>query len=103
MDKREQIELLRNKVAALGQAEVARQIGYSASALSQLLGGTYKGEPENILNKVEEVFGSTTIACPLLGEIPLAKCAEHRNRPFAATNPQRVKQYRACRECGGRS
>lgn len=99
MTQHDRMDLLRAKVAELGQAEVARRIGKSDSAICQVLAGNYKGNPDNILALVEEQFGSATVNCPVLGEIPLKRCAENRRRPFAATNPTRVRLYRACKEC----
>jgi transcriptional regulator with XRE-family HTH domain len=94
--------LLTQQVGKLGQAEVARRLGYSPSAINQVIHGNYKGDATAILTKVEEIFGKTTIICPILGEITLGKCADNRKRPFAATNPIRVRLYRACKTCGGK-
>lgn len=91
--------LLRSTVGELGQAETARRLGYSASALNQVLHGTYKGGVDAFLLRVEEVFGSTVVICPVLGEITLGRCADEKRRPFAATNPLRVRLWKACREC----
>ncbi len=93
------MELLRQKVAELSQAEVARRIGYKDSAVSQVLSGSYKGSPDNILQRVDEVFGTTTVCCPPLGEISLGRCAEIRKRPLVATNPFSVQMWRACQKC----
>lgn len=100
MTTSDKMQLLRTKVAELGQAEVARRIGYSSSTISQVLSAKYTGDPATVLNKVEEIFGNSTVDCPYFGHpISLAVCAGHRARPFAATNPQRVQLYRACRNC----
>lgn len=96
------MDLLRQKVAELGQAEVARRIGKSSSAVSQVLSETYKGSPSAILQRVEEVFGQTTVICPALGEISMGRCAEIRKRPLVATNPFSVQLWRACKQCGGK-
>ena len=93
------LALLKRKVAELGQATVARALGYSPSALSQVLSGKYQGDVTNFLMRVDEVYGGSTVVCPVLGEIPLGKCAEHRKRPFAATNPVRVRLYSTCPSC----
>ncbi|PLX92152.1 MAG: hypothetical protein C0621_10390 [Desulfuromonas sp.] len=99
MTKTDLLALLRNKCDELGQATVARAIGYSPSAVNQALSGTYKGSLDNLLDKVEEVYGSSTVECPVLGIITLAQCGRHRRRPFAPTNPQRVVLWRACQKC----
>lgn len=95
----DRMELFRRKCADLGQATVARATGYSDSAISQALHGKYQGELDNLLAKIEEVYGSSTVECPVLGTITLAQCGTHRRRPFAATNPQRVRLFTACQRC----
>lgn len=100
------MKLLVDKTAQLGQAEVARRLGVSAAAVSQILSGKYNAAPDAILTRVIEVFGGLLVECPVLGKIPLGRCAEKRKLPFAATNPQRIALYRACQKCpqnGGRS
>lgn len=91
--------LLREHVAAKGQATVAKELGYSGSVISQTLSGSYGGRKDNVARRVVEVYGGQTVPCPVLGDLELSKCAQHRTRPFAATNPLRVALYRACQSC----
>ena len=91
--------LLRKAVAEHGQAATARAIGYSPSAVNQALKGTYGGSLDNLLAKVAEVYGSATVCCPVMGEVPLRRCAEERRKPFAPTSPQRARLFRACQCC----
>ncbi|MDL2320745.1 helix-turn-helix domain-containing protein [Desulfosarcina sp. OttesenSCG-928-B08] len=93
------MELLKAKVAELGQAPVARKLGYSPSAINQVLKGTYGGGLENLMRRVAETFGDQTVFCPVMGEIPLQRCAEERKKPFSATSPQRVRLFQACQDC----
>jgi transcriptional regulator with XRE-family HTH domain len=93
------MDILRRAVANHGQSEVARRIGRSPSALSQVINGKYQGDPATILELVEAEFASTTVDCPELGDIPLATCIEEREKPFRATSSQRVRLYRACQVC----
>lgn len=112
MTRPDLLDLLQKKIEQFndergqgGQARVARDLGYSAGAISQVISGKYP-DAGNILAKVEEIYGGISVDCPGLGyEIPLAKCGEWRRKPFAATNPQRVAMYRACKNCprGGKS
>lgn len=99
MTQADLMKLLNQKIDESSQANVARLLGISGSALSQLRGGTYNANPDAILQRVREVYGGETVNCPVLGEIPLGRCAEKRKLPFAATNPQRVALYRACQTC----
>jgi hypothetical protein len=43
-----------------------------------------------------------SIDCPIIGEIPLNICVDNQSRPFAATNPMRVRLHRACKACPNR-
>ena len=99
MTEHDAMTLLRQKAEDLGQAEVSRLLGYSKSTVNQVLHGVYKGGLNAVLIRVEEVFGSSTVECPVLGEIRLGVCAGHRNAPFAATNPMRVRLWQECRRC----
>jgi hypothetical protein len=94
------MQLLKQQVAELGQAEVARRLGYrSGSIICQILKGDYKGAPDNVLKRVIEVFGGLTVICPVLGEIPLSRCADERKKPFSATSHQAVQLWKACQKC----
>lgn len=100
MTEDDRLELLRRAVHEVGsQVKVAARLGYSSATISQALSGSYQGSLETVLVRVEEVFGNRVVECPLLGEISLGRCVTERRRPFSATNPQRVKMYRACRLC----
>ena len=102
MTQPDRMDLLRAKCKEFSQAEVGRRIGYSPSAINQAIHGNYQGDLTNLLTRVEEVFGQSTVPCPILGEITLGKCAENRKKPFAATNPIRVRLFRECQKCGGK-
>lgn len=99
MTRIDRMDILRRAVTNHGQSEVARRIGRSPSALSQVINGKYQGDPATILELVEAEFASTTVDCPELGDIPLAACIEEREKPFKATSSQRVRLYRACQTC----
>lgn len=99
MTTNDRLDLLRRAVDEHGQAEVGRRIGRSASAVNQVLHHKYNGNPARILELVAAEFGSETVQCPVMGEIPLARCTEERNKPFKATNPQRRRLFQACRTC----
>lgn len=97
------MKLLVEKVAEHGQADVARKLGVSAAAVSQILSGKYNAAPDAILGRVIEVFGGLSVECPVLGGIPLSQCAEERKKPFAATSHQRVALWKACQTCPRRN
>ena len=97
------LALLKTKCADMTQVAVARRLNYSPSAVNQALRGNYQGDLTNLLTRVEEVFGSTTVNCPQQGEITLGKCASNRALPFITVNPARVELWSACRDCEGKS
>ena len=99
MTKPDAMQLLIQQVAEHGQAEVARRLGKSGAAISQILSGKYQAAPDEILKRVIEVFGGLSVECPVLGEIPLRQCADERKKPFAATSHQRVALWKACQKC----
>jgi len=93
------MQLLRKAVDDHGQAEVARTIGYSASAVNQAIKGTYRGRLDKLLRRVAENYGNARVLCPVLGEITMRRCARERRKPACATSPLRARLYAACREC----
>lgn len=101
MTENDLITMLRQAVDEAGsQSAVARRIGYSPAAVSQVLSGKYGGDMGIFLAKVEEVYGSRQVDCLVLGRIGLSRCAEERRTPFSASNPVRVRLYRVCKVCG---
>lgn len=94
------LTMLATAVVAEGsQSAVARRINYSPAAVSQALSGKYAGDLATLLAKVEEIYGSRLVACPILGEIAITRCAVQRQTPFSASNPVRVRLFKACRAC----
>lgn len=92
------IETLRQACERESQSRVAARLGYSAATVNQVLKGVYKGRLDRVQERVESVLvGGRLVDCPVLGEIPRHECLDHQGQPFAATNPQRVRLYRACR------
>lgn len=92
-------ELLQQMVDRLGLQEVSRRIGYTKGAVCHVLKGSYKGNPGRILKATEDKFSQQAVECPVLGEIPLSRCVEERNRPPSSVNPIRVMLARACPQC----
>jgi transcriptional regulator with XRE-family HTH domain len=95
----DRMRLLQKAVTDQGQSAVARALGYSVSAINQVLHGKYRGSKDNVLQRVAEVFGTGKVRCPVMGPVNLSRCAAERAKPFAASSPQRVRLYFACRTC----
>jgi len=95
-------------VAALAEAcdresqnKVARQMGRSASLVSNILRNRYPADTSIIEDIVRGTFMSENVDCPVLGEIGKQVCRKWRSkaRQFENVNSQQVTMYRACNRC----
>lgn len=94
--------VLRQASKARKQSVVAAVIGYSATVVSQVLSGTYKGDLKAVQQKVEGALMGLTVECPVIGTLPRNRCLEYQRQPFAATNHIRVQFSRVCPTCPNR-
>ncbi|WP_210238405.1 transcriptional regulator [Brucella haematophila] len=80
------------------QSAIARKVGYSASAISQVLSNSYQnGDISRVEGAVRGALLAETVSCPIMGDIPHNTCLLWQRKPFAATNSNRVRMYQACR------
>jgi len=79
------------------QTQVARKIGYSSSVVSSVLNRKYKGSHPGVYAAIRASFMRTSIACPILGAIAGADCAENQ-RMTDPVSAKDVRVFRACRE-----
>lgn len=93
------LKVLREQCVNTSQAAVARRLGVSPALINQTLKGVYQGNMARVQALVEGEYLGRTVMCPVLDELPANRCMEYQSRPFAATNPLRVKLFRACRAC----
>lgn len=93
------IESLKAACATSSQSAVATRIGMSPAVVNQVLKGSYNGNLSNVQARVEGALMGITVDCPVVGDMPLNRCIENQLRPFAATNPLRVRLHRACKTC----
>jgi len=91
------MKVLRGHVERDGMRKVSQQLGRSKGCISDVLARKYKADTKRIEERVRGVFMNKKIECPQLGEISPAACQDWQQKPFAATNPERVAVYRACR------
>jgi hypothetical protein len=82
---------------AKGLRVTAKIIGYSASALSQAISDTYRGDIERVAEKVRGALMGFEVECPVLGAIGRHQCLDNQKLPFAVTNAVRTRLYHACR------
>lgn len=78
--------------------EQNRQTVGGIAMVSQVLKGVYRGNTGTLKGRVMGELLGQTVDCPALGSISRMKCVKNRELPFAATNPQRVRLYKACRD-----
>lgn len=90
---------LRRQCGLTSQARVAKVLGLSSATISLVLKGTYSGSLANVETRVRGAFLGSVVDCPILGEISSHVCQQNQRLKFAATSPQRVALYRACRNC----
>jgi len=81
------------------QKSVAERIGYSPAVVNTVLKGTYGAGLDAIELAVRGALLAETVECPVYGDLEGHRCLEYQRRKFAATNPVRVRLYRACRTC----
>jgi len=101
-------QILQQHVGEKGQAQVARELGYSAPAVSQILSDKYNGSLENFKARVMAVYGQYgNVSCPELGQITPLKCLETWKRANAVGlkcgNPRTAKLHKTCKNCPVRS
>ena len=83
-----------------GAARVASELRCHPSLVTQLRNQTYpESSAPKWYRKIVEKYGSETMTCPTLGEIPLIRCTEERNKPAGAPSAAYARQRRACRKC----
>lgn len=79
-------------------ARLRQQDGFpSPTIINQVIHGKYPGRSDRLQALVEGAYMQHTVHCPVLDEISKEQCESYQGRPFAATNPTRVKLYQACR------
>ncbi len=99
MTREDLLTTFRRKVDETNQGTVSKALGYSRSTINQVYHGNYGGDLTQFLVRVDEIYGSTVVPCPELGEIPLGECSDHRRRGSCTGNSFFVRMYRACQQC----
>ena len=88
---------LRTRVQESSQRAVAQAIGYTNAVVSAVLSNSYRGNLANVEMAVRGAFMGETVGCPVMGELPSHNCLEYQRQPYASTNSQRIRLYKACR------
>jgi len=79
------------------QTKVAQELSYSPAVINQVLAGKYKGNLERVAETVCSVYLGETVICPVMGELEKHRCRQFQKETFSATNPIRIRRFRACR------
>jgi hypothetical protein len=79
------------------QRAAAQAIGYSVAVVCNVLKNAYRGDMDKVETAVRGGIMRETVICPVLGEITKLVCLHNQAQPFATTNSQRIRIYRACR------
>lgn len=79
------------------QKKTSNLIAYSTSVVSNVLANKYPGVLEAVEQAVKGALLAETVNCPVYGDLKGHHCMEYQRKPFAATNPIRVRLYKACR------
>ncbi|NCJ06651.1 XRE family transcriptional regulator [Synechococcales cyanobacterium C] len=95
----EWVEVLRSACQKSSQGRVAKRLNISASAVSLILKGAYPADSSKIEARVRGEYMAERVDCPVVGDLSRRQCCDYQQLPFAATNPQRVALWRACRHC----
>ncbi|MBX3580799.1 MAG: transcriptional regulator [Rhizobiaceae bacterium] len=80
-----------------GLAGAEKRIGYSRSAISNVLAGKYTGDTARVAEMVRGALMAATVECPILGEIGRDRCLQEQKEPFRATSRHRAQLFHACR------
>ena len=81
------------------QKSVASFFGFFCAVVNQVLSGRNSSDMGAVEQAVKGALMHATVACPVAGELEMHICLEYQRLPFAATNPQRVALFKACRGC----
>lgn len=98
LDEHRGLAVLRDQVRRTSITQVARDLGYSHTAISLLLAGKY-GSGARIA-RAALAFYYERRHCPHLErEITGGECMTFAARPFSTHNPDDNRHWRACQRC----
>lgn len=93
------LDILRKACAESSQSAVGKRLGLTGSTISQVLAGKYCASTDAVEERVRGVLMNKTVDCPQLGELSAKVCLDWQAKPFAATNPLRVRMFKSCKTC----
>ncbi len=97
------LNILRDRVEALGLVAVAKELGTAKSTVSMVCNGKYPASTHKMQARVLATYGGQTVACPVLGAIDAAVCADNQARAkrigLRAGNPETLRLFKTCSNC----
>jgi len=93
------IVVLRLACTERSQKTIARDIGYSATVVNQVLKGIYPGDMGAVEQAVKGALMDSIVACPVLGEMRMDACLQQQRSKFSPINHTQVQLFRSCQGC----
>ena len=95
----EWVEELAKLADAEGLKGAGERIGYSGSAVSQVINNKYgNGDLGRVEEKVAGALMGAVVWCQGVGDdVPRHTCLDWQKKPFVASSPDRARMFRACR------
>lgn len=84
----------------VGQAAIAKRIGYSVSTVSYVLGNKYPGDLAKVEAAVRGALMGAKVMCPVFGEMDTDYCLAEQRKTHMTGTPERARLYRLCRGIG---
>lgn len=84
--------------------QVARECQIPRSSLSMLLSGDYPAASLDLVTRkhgarVVGLYRGAVLCQHLHRSIPAGECRSHAAAPMTMSDPEKLRQYRACRKC----
>lgn len=81
------------------QNQVAKKIGRSPAAISQVISNQYKGDMMAVLSDARAFLNDVKVLCPVLGNISKLDCKTNSNKDLSTASPLDVRLWKTCRNC----
>ncbi|MBK5949029.1 hypothetical protein CH339_04875 [Rhodobium orientis] len=91
------IEELARQADAAGLKGAGAPISYSPATVSQVIGGTYRGDLSRVEEMVRGAFMKANVDCPVLGRIGRDDCLKNQKARLSTASPLSNRLYWACR------
>ena len=105
LDTPEWLSLLKAEVAkGRSISEVSRECGIARSSLSMLISGSYPAQSLDVVSRkhgprIVRLYRDQVLCPHLRRGIAVAECHETAAAPLSTSNPEKLRQWRACRAC----